>query len=70
MIIRQWLKLPYYSYRKKGLERRATVHPFYIMSEEHKMTKQDKLVLTITLAAIFFGVFGLGIIGLVFNLSG
>ena len=25
------------------------------MSEEHKMTKQDKLVLTITLAAIFFG---------------
>ena len=30
----------------------------YIMSEEHKMTKQDKLVLTITLAAIFFGVFG------------
>ena len=32
------------------------------MSEEHKMTKQDKLVLTITLAAIFFGVFGLGLI--------
>ena len=38
------------------------------MSEEHKMTKQDKLVLTITLAAIFFGVFGLGFIGLIFNL--
>ena len=37
------------------------------MSEEHKMTKQDKLVLTITLAAIFFGVFGLGLIGLIFN---
>ena len=40
-----------------------------IMSEEHKMTKQDKLVLTITLATIFFGVFGLGIVGLIFNLS-
>ena len=39
------------------------------MSEEHKMTKQDRLVLTITLAAIFFGVFSLGIIGLIFNLS-
>ena len=39
------------------------------MSEEHKMTKKDKLVLTITLAAIFFGVFGLGLIGLIFNLS-
>jgi len=26
------------------------------------------LVLTITLAAIFFGVFGLGLIGLIFNL--
>ena len=38
------------------------------MSEEHKMTKQDKLVLTITLAAIFFGVLGLGLIGLYFNL--
>ena len=39
------------------------------MSEEHKMTKKDKLVLTITLAAIFVGVFGLGLMGLVFNLS-
>jgi len=39
------------------------------MSEEHKMTKQDKLVLGITLAAIFVGVFGLGLIGLVFNLA-
>tara|TARA_B100000686_G_scaffold91560_1_gene98173 strand:- start:1695 stop:1817 length:123 start_codon:yes stop_codon:yes gene_type:complete len=38
------------------------------MSEEHKMTKKDKLVLTITLSAIFFGVFGLGLIGLYFNL--
>ena len=39
------------------------------MSDEHKMTKQDKLVLTITLAAIFFGVFGLGFVGLIVNLS-
>ena len=38
------------------------------MSEEHKMTPKDKLVLTITLAAIFFGVFGLALIGLIFNL--
>jgi len=38
------------------------------MSKEHNMTKQDKLVLGITLAAIFIGVFGLGIIGLIFNL--
>jgi len=40
------------------------------MSEEHKMTAKDKLVLTATLAIIFFGVFGLGLIGLIFNLSG
>ena len=39
------------------------------MSEEHKMTKEDKLVLTITLAAIFFGIFFLGFIGIIFNLS-
>jgi len=39
------------------------------MSEEHKMTKQDKLVLKITLSIIFFGVFGLGLIGLIVNLS-
>ena len=39
------------------------------MSDEHKMTEKDKLVLTITLAAIFLGVFGLGIIGLIINLS-
>ena len=40
-----------------------------IMSEEHKITKKDKLVLTITLAAIFFGVFVLGLVGLIVNLS-
>ena len=39
------------------------------MSEEHKITKQDKLVLTITLAAIFFGIFALGLVGIIFNLS-
>ena len=40
------------------------------MSEDHKMSKKDKLVLTITLAIIFFGVFFLGFIGLIFNLVG
>ena len=39
------------------------------MSEDHKMTKQDKLVLGITLAAIFFGVFALVFVGLIVNLS-
>ena len=38
------------------------------MSEEHKMTKKDKLVLTITLGAIFFGVFILGFFGFLFNI--
>ena len=36
--------------------------------EEHKLTKQDKLAYTITLAVIFFGVFGLGLIGLIINI--
>ena len=40
------------------------------MSEEHKMSAKDKLVFTITLGLIFFGVLGLGIIGVIFNLSG
>ncbi len=39
------------------------------MSDDHKMTEKDKLVLGITLAAIFVGVFGLGLIGLIINLS-
>ena len=39
------------------------------MSEDHKMTKKDKQVLTITLALIFFGVFALGFVGLIVNLS-
>ena len=40
------------------------------MSEDHKMTKQDKQVLGITLAAIFLGIFGLGLIGLIINIFG
>ena len=39
------------------------------MSDEHKMTAKDKLVLTITLALIFFGVFVIGLIGVIVNLS-
>ena len=39
------------------------------MSENHKMTKQDKLVYTITLIIIFFGILGLGIVGVIVNLS-
>ena len=31
------------------------------------MTKQDKLVLTITLVPIFFGVFGLGLVEPIIN---
>jgi len=41
-----------------------------IMSDEHKMTEKDKLVLGITLAAIFGGVFFLGFVGLIVNLFG
>ena len=40
------------------------------MSENHKMNAKDKLALTITLGLIFFGVFGLGIIGVIVNLLG
>ena len=39
------------------------------MSEEHKMTEKDKLVLGITLASIFLGVFALGLIGLIYSIS-
>tara|TARA_Y100000590_G_C15661954_1_gene993022 strand:+ start:1059 stop:1181 length:123 start_codon:yes stop_codon:yes gene_type:complete len=39
------------------------------MSEDHKMTKKDKLALGITLAAIFLGIFFLGLIGVIINLS-
>lgn len=40
------------------------------MSEDHKMTKKDKLVMGITLGAIFFGVFFLGFVGLLINIFG
>ena len=40
------------------------------MSDDHKMTKQDKLVLAITLGSIFFGVFILGFVGLIINIFG
>jgi len=40
------------------------------MEDNHKMTKNDKLVLGVTLAAIFCGVFALGLIGLMINIFG
>ena len=55
--------------KEKENRHRVTERPKY-MSEEHKMTAKDKLVLTATLAIIFFGILGLGLIGLIFNLSG
>jgi len=36
--------------------------------EEHKITKRDKLIYGITLAIIFFGVLGLGLIGVIVNI--
>ena len=39
------------------------------MSEEHKITKKDKLVYAITLAAIFFGVLGIGLLGVLINIT-
>ena len=38
--------------------------------EDHKITEKDKLVYGITLAAIFFGVLGVGLIGLIVNIFG
>ena len=38
--------------------------------EDHKITKKDKLIYTITLAAIFFGVLGIGMLGLIVNIFG
>ena len=38
--------------------------------EEHKITKKDKLIYGITLAAIFFGVLGIGLVGLIINIFG
>ena len=39
------------------------------MNEEHKITAKDKLILTIVLITIFVGVFGLGLIGVIYSLS-
>ena len=36
--------------------------------ENHKITKKDKMVYTITLAVIFFGILGLGLMGVIFNI--
>ncbi len=38
--------------------------------EEHKITKKDKLVYGVTLAVIFFGILGLGLVGMVVNIFG
>lgn len=38
--------------------------------DEHKITKKDKLVYGITLAAIFFGILGLGLVGMLVNILG
>jgi len=38
--------------------------------EEHKITKKDKLIYSIVLATIFFGVLGLGLLGLIINIFG
>jgi len=40
------------------------------MSDEHKMTGKDKLVLGTTLALIFGGIFILGFIGVILNIFG
>jgi hypothetical protein len=36
--------------------------------DEHKITKKDKIVYGITLAVIFFGVLGLGLVGMLVNI--
>ena len=40
------------------------------MEEEHKITEKDKLIFTITLAIIFFGILGLGLVGVIVNILG
>ena len=37
------------------------------MEENHKLTKNDKLALGTTLAIIFFGILGLGLVGVIVN---
>jgi len=36
--------------------------------DEHKISKKDKLVYGATLALIFFGILGLGLIGVLVNI--
>ena len=36
--------------------------------ENHKVSKQDKLAYTLTLAIIFFGILGIGLIGVIVNI--
>jgi hypothetical protein len=36
--------------------------------EEHKITAKDKLIYTITLAIIFFGILSLGLFGVIVNI--
>jgi len=38
------------------------------MEEKHTITKRDKFILTTVLIIIFFGVLGLGLIGIIFSL--
>tara|TARA_Y100000590_G_scaffold391570_1_gene468320 strand:+ start:3760 stop:3882 length:123 start_codon:yes stop_codon:yes gene_type:complete len=40
------------------------------MENDHEITKQDKIVIGITLTAIFAGVFILGLVGLIVNIFG
>jgi hypothetical protein len=39
------------------------------MSDDHKMTKKDKMWLGFSLAAIFGGVFGIGLLGIILFLN-
>ncbi len=41
----------------------------WMKSKEHNITAKDKLILTIVLITIFVGVFGLGLIGVIYSLS-
>jgi len=39
------------------------------MEEQHQITKKDKFILTTVLMIIFFGVLGLGLVGVIVSLS-
>ena len=43
--------------------------PPLIMEAQHKITKKDKFILTTVLMIIFFGVLGLGLVGVIVSLS-